>query len=136
MTSPIEMLPLAIKILDNKKENIYLEKLDSMPKMCVLVSHSQSGGLCSAYEDRAVICRLFGWSKTKDKQNKPRMSLCKLILEEGSVNLSKQQIESAPDIVNWAERVRSLCPELAELMPINLALKMMLEKLVLIQRFS
>lgn len=137
MASPIEMLPLAIKIMEDKKENIYLGKLDSMNVTCTLLSQTQSsGGLCSVYEDRPVICRLFGFSKNKDKMGKNRISICKLISAENKVNLTLEEIDSAPSIVNWAENVRSLCPELSDLMPINAALKMILEKLVLIKRFS
>jgi Fe-S-cluster containining protein len=103
---------------------------------CYLLSKSQSGNLCSAYENRPVICRLFGFSKNKDKMGENRISLCKLVLDEGPVTLTQKEIDSAPSIVNWAESVRSLCPELSELMPINSALKTILEKLILINRFS
>ena len=138
MASPIEMLPLALTIIKSGAENSIFEVLSKKSKTCALLTEANTDktkGQCAAYQDRPVICRLFGFAKTNGK-NEAKFSGCKLIKDNypaqvTQIEQSLELLSQAPNLSFWADKVRELEPFLAQVMPINEALKIILEKVLM-----
>lgn len=143
--SPLEMIPLALKILDENKLDEWLEKLEnSNQKPCILYeSHSSDGskGACGSYLERPSICRMFGVAGRLDKYQKVSLSICKLIKENYSELYKTVEKEANPQNTPlfgpWTLRLSQLDPDLIQKrMPINQALKKALEKVALYAQYQ
>jgi uncharacterized protein len=81
----LEFLPLAYHLVQNNLHDAALELLDSEPEHCInLAKHpvlGQTAG-CGAYEQRGLICRLFGFSAVQDKNSKLSVYTCTHIKHE------------------------------------------------------
>jgi Fe-S-cluster containining protein len=83
----LELLPLAFYLYkENTAEKIY-DKLEqgTSSSLCALYEPILTGsrkGACSEYPYRALVCRLFGFSFTRDKTGKPNLLTCKDIKTE------------------------------------------------------
>ena len=80
--SPLEFLPLAYQLYkEGSAERLY-DQLEKIPEnsLCILFSAlgQQSGG-CTRYDDRGLICCLFGFSSNTDKIGHTRLITCKTI---------------------------------------------------------
>ena len=131
--SPVEMIPAALKLIkDNRAEEFIKE--GQFNKTCHFFN-----GQCTAYGERPVVCRLFGWCSVASKTGELRISLCKVIKEDNKelvTELESGSLGNAPDIKNWAEKVRQLDPTLSEPLPINQALHIALEKILFYKSFE
>ena len=131
--SVLEMIPMAMKLW---REGQALEWLDFLPEagIChILESHGPGRGRCSSYEERPIVCRAFGVSGYFDKSHAIGVSLCCELKELHSPTEKElnQLAPSLPVIADWAQQVFSLSPELSrERYPLNVALKMALEKVL------
>ena len=134
--SPLEMLPLAIELYF--KNSNKLEALEDIIEKCrkedVCIYYSigkhKNEGSCGAYNNRPVVCRLFGWSLVSTKRGK-EISICSLLKDE-----KKLSMEGAPDIVSWNSRVSNIDPGLSGIMPLNKAFAAALEKVLTAARYS
>lgn len=127
-SSPIEMLPLALKLSQKPDVALTLKALEG--RQCIFFKNEGQGqGRCQSYAERGVVCRLFGWTSVNTKRGR-EMSICPLVSRPIEMN------KNAPSMSEWAWRVRSLEPSLGAVMPINQALKVMLEKVLLSQQFG
>ncbi|MDO9552597.1 YkgJ family cysteine cluster protein [Rhodonellum sp.] len=81
--SVIEFLPLAFKLFEEGKAESVLEKLETLDDdACVLykkTSEDGHAGFCSDYQNRGLICRLFGTSSRKNKYNENELLVCNKI---------------------------------------------------------
>lgn len=117
--TPLEMLPLALELIKNNNLDLNFDK-----STCIF---NQSG--CSVYSKRPTVCRLFGWSKVSSKEGQ-RLSMCPKVLSNSVVD------PNAPDIELWARKIKEVHPEWgSEIIPINQALKIMIEKILLYESF-
>jgi uncharacterized protein len=133
--TPLEMLPLALHLWQIGKLDEYLDILKaSEQKSCVLYQPSLDNpekGRCQYYQYRPSVCRSFGAAAYRDKLGSKTLSLCKKIKADKQDNLphALSLLENAPIIGTFASRIRFLDPQLSkEVLPINQALKVMLEK--------
>ncbi|GAB3653512.1 YkgJ family cysteine cluster protein [Echinicola sediminis] len=85
--TPLEFLPLAFHLYQSGRAEEFLEKLESTGEesYCVLLkqlSLDGRAGQCSAYSQRGMICRLFGNSARRNREDRKELITCKLIKSE------------------------------------------------------
>jgi Fe-S-cluster containining protein len=82
----LEFLPLAHHFYKQGKLEELFHQVEQDPQnpLCILFKPFITGmdqGFCSAYAQRGLICRLFGFSASKDKNGKPVLATCRKIKE-------------------------------------------------------
>lgn len=136
-----EALPMALRLWETgRAEEAHAMALDAGDEgHCMIYEEvllDTLGGGCSEYAWRPLICRLFGFSSTKDKHGEPRLILCRLINTDATAEgIVKMGVE-IPSITDICSRARALGdPALsAERLSINRALAGALEKIMLMAR--
>lgn len=140
--TPLEMLPTAFKLYDENKAEEILENLtridfenanDEMLQCIFYERHSPDGskGQCTNYLTRPCVCRSFGAAATTDKNGKKVGSVCKLIKEASPEAYKAANFDNSPVIGEFARKVMTLDNSMgSKYMPINLALKEALEKVL------
>jgi Fe-S-cluster containining protein len=138
--TPYELLPLALHLIENSMAEQILEKAYAHShKRCVLlmVSNEENGlGQCLEYKFRPLICRVFGVAARKNKYGEPDLSICFVLKEiyPVAVDVRGSEIQF---IEIWKKKLESLDPRLTEKeIPINQALIIILEKILLIKSFE
>jgi len=136
--SIFEMLPLSLHFWEEGRAPEVLEKLEGIhPEApCILLNpkppDERSGG-CSYYRFRPLICRLFGFSATVDKNGRPFIALCAPLkeLHSGIAERVNQKIrEDLPFALmpDFSRKVAMIHPQLGqEKYPVNIALLEALE---------
>ncbi|PIQ50076.1 MAG: hypothetical protein COW03_01765 [Cytophagales bacterium CG12_big_fil_rev_8_21_14_0_65_40_12] len=135
--SPLEFIPYAFHLYLTKRiDEAYQALLLNETSICALfapVPFSLDKGSCSSYAYRGLICRLFGFSATRDKNGLSKLITCKILKEtQGDVvNTIQKGIESdipVPMMNDYYFRIRSIDPDLGTMMlPINLAMQKAME---------
>ncbi len=98
----IEFIPLAFFLHNTQiSEKIHNEAESKKDGLCVL--YSQETGRCLFYEQRGLVCRLFGFSSIRDKTSRPQIVTCKRIKE-----LYKESIQKNPCNIIMADYHRRL----------------------------
>ncbi|HEU5289357.1 MAG TPA: YkgJ family cysteine cluster protein [Cyclobacteriaceae bacterium] len=87
----LEFLPFAYYLHKEGKAYDWLEKLKSTEnEICLILNPTQSGaGLCSEYQHRGLICRLFGYSARTNKYAERELVTCQIIKTEQAENFEK-----------------------------------------------
>ncbi|MDK2952161.1 MAG: uncharacterized protein PWQ77_1826 [Kosmotogales bacterium] len=136
--SLFEMLPLSIRLWQFGEAESWLKKatLSDGDSKCILleedVSVKPEGG-CKFYSYRPLLCRLFGFSGKKDKNDKTQFSSCKLVKKmnpqfEIAVKRYIDSGNTIPVYSEFSQKVAGLNPYLADKKyPINIAFKKALE---------
>jgi uncharacterized protein len=141
--TPLEFLPFAIHLHQIGQGDAWLEKIDNLTddKICVILNPTQSGaGLCSQYQHRGMICRLFGFSARTNKYDKKELVTCSVIKTEQHSKYREAEIkinsgEEVPVMADYYLKMHYVDPAMAnEFMPINQAIKRAIE--VVLQYFS
>ena len=80
----LEFLPFAHHVFLKNEAGEWLEKLKSHPdSICLLLDPGKTGtGLCSQYDHRGLICRLFGFSARLNKYSVREFVTCQIIKTE------------------------------------------------------
>ncbi len=80
----LEFLPFAYHLYHHHDAEEWLTKLAlGDVSLCPILSPTQSGiGLCSQYNHRGLICRLFGFSARTNKYEQPELVTCQIIKVE------------------------------------------------------
>ena len=80
----LEFLPFAHHLFKEGKAEEWLEKIKSSDSsVCHILNPTQSGaGLCSEYQHRGLICRLFGYSARTNKYGDKELVTCQIIKTE------------------------------------------------------
>lgn len=129
----LEFIPLALKIYQENKAEEVLEKLESANSICIVLKDTGSKGMCTQYENRGLICRLFGYSARTNKYGKRELITCQIIKEEQpqSVSAATKILSSptpAPVMSDYYRRLQNIDLDLTrEFFPINTAIKKALE---------
>lgn len=141
--APIELLPLGLKLIEEKRaEEILAQAISQVDQRCLLMNMTDEEkglGRCSEYRFRPYVCRTFGVAARKDKYGLPDFSICKVIKEDYPAEHTqmlkdKFQESELPYIELWRKKIDSLDPKfLDEQYPINKSLAIILEKLLLIE---
>lgn len=108
----------------NPNLNNSLERFPDLER-CLFYNKTENNWGCSIYEIRPSICRLFGFSFKKDKNDKLIFSPCKVLKEKNSNKylLSKNTIEKKYPIYDtFYQNILNLSPNLTnKLFNINIA---------------
>ena len=134
--TPLEFLPLAYQwFLSGEAESRYDELL-TRPGVCInFVPFGTNGqGRCSAYAQRGLICRVFGYSARRDKYGDQQLGSCKPLKETQpeqilAINSALKSGEySAPVAANYYRTLSMIDPGLgSETMPVNQAIRKAIE---------
>jgi Fe-S-cluster containining protein len=111
-----------------------LERLDTAVRCPVFEDHGGGKGRCLRYETRPTLCRLFGFAGVADKYGLVRLAVCRVQKERG---LAVEETVRPPAFAEFGRRLAALAPEYGtELMPIREALRVALEKVLLLERLA
>jgi Fe-S-cluster containining protein len=126
-----EMIPMALRIMDEGHVEEWLEKLENdTAGICLsFVPLGADGkGRCSHYQERPSVCRMFGVSGYYNKRREINLSICKHLKSLYPTPLDPSGV---PVMAQWSAQMGSLDPRLIqEFRPINEALKLALQKAV------
>jgi len=130
--SPLEFLPMAYYLYKEGKADEIYDKIDALPDndLCVFFSAlGNTGGGCSEYLYRGLICRLFGFATNRDKQGTNRLITCKPIKEQPVYTaITAKQLTKAPVMTEYYMQLAAIDFSLAnEQLQINQAVKRALE---------
>lgn len=136
--SVLEFLPLAFDLYEKGKAEKAMELLESKngQDYCIIYKTSSadaSMGFCSDYSNRGMICRLFGSSARKTREDKKEIITCKKIKEAKSelfqsANLAINQGLDVPLSSEAYSRLYNIDFQLTnDQMPINKAIQCALE---------
>lgn len=130
--SPVEFLPLALDWFDADVHwEKYEELKNSQDSTCfVFRPHVTSfGGLCNAYPNRGLICRLFGYSARLNKEGKKELVTCKILKDEMPAEIARASSakKKLPVMVHYHTRMAAIDIQLNDRMPINQAMQKAIE---------
>lgn len=131
----LEFLPFAFHLYQLAKAEEWLDKLnESDSSICYILNPTQtSAGLCSEYEHRGLICRLFGYSARTNKYGKKELITCQIIKTEQAEAYEKATVEidnglPVPVMNQFYMQLHSIDFELTQTFyPINEAIKKAIE---------
>jgi Fe-S-cluster containining protein len=131
----LEFLPFALHVYNEGKAEAWYEKLKTTESsICLILNPQQSGaGLCSDYQYRGLICRLFGYSARTNKYGKRELVTCHVVKTEQQESYEKAslEVEAGGDIPVMNEYYMQLLGIDADLTrdfyPINQAMRRALE---------
>jgi uncharacterized protein len=131
----LEFLPFAYHLHQSNAAEGWLEKLaTSDSALCPILNPTQSGaGLCSAYNHRGLICRLFGYSARTNKYAQRELVTCQIIKTEQKENFesAEKKIEeggSIPVMSHYYMQLHAIDFELAgQFYPIKVAIRKAIE---------
>jgi len=132
----VEVIPLGWQILLRGEEERYLSAIEESERLgterCVIYDPAQSretGGCCSLYEFRPLVCRLFGFAARREKKGGLEFAACKWIKDATPEVLirARMGVESGLPVPIYQDafmRVASVNPALGfRRLPINRAIK-------------
>lgn len=134
------MLPLALHLFENNLAETFLENaLEHSEDRCILLSiidEEKGLGSCSKYEFRPFVCRVFGIAGRTGKRGQIEYSICALLKENIADTITNDH-SNIPFIENWKRKLEVVDPKLTEKeIPINQALALVLEKILLMKSFE
>lgn len=106
-------------------ESVYEQAMEAKDKPCILL-RGIAGPSCRAYEQRGLICRLFGFSALNDKYGKPRLSTCKILKGNDAYAIVQAYLDKEENIPYYDRYYTRLAAIYGifplRFMPINLAI--------------
>ncbi len=130
----LEFLPFAYYLVENNLHEAVLAQLESEPEFCINLSANPENGGCAAYDHRGLICRLFGFSGIRDKNEKLVVYTCSHIKQNQPEEFHKASamINSGMKIplsANFYSQIYYIDPLLAsDYNPINVSIRKAIEK--------
>jgi Fe-S-cluster containining protein len=133
----LEFLPLAYHLVMNNLHESVLDLIETEPDHCINLAKSQVPGHtegCSRYEQRGLICRLFGYSGLRDKNSKLAVYTCTHMKNEFPVEFktASEKINSGmkiPMVTDFYSQIYFIDPHLAnDYNPINISIRKAIEK--------
>ena len=133
--SVLEFVPFAHYLYQQNQAFEWLERLKANPMdVCMILNPtSDKAGLCSEYQYRGLICRLFGYSARTNKYGKRELVTCQIIKSEQTAAFEKatelvDPNKSVPVMNQYYMRLHGIDQQLAQdFYPINQAIKRALE---------
>lgn len=131
----LEFLPFAYYVFRRKEAEKWLLLVDEHPdNICLFFKSTQTGaGLCSQYEHRGLICRLFGFSARTNKYAQREFVTCQTLKADESENYQRlvEKVkggEFIPVMNHHYMRLVGIDPQLTrDFYPINKAIKLAIE---------
>ncbi len=138
--SPLEFMPLAAWLYKTGKVDDFLAKLDNPTHdwcACFDPDASTKGEWgCQYYEQRGLICRLFGFGFRLNRESQPVLVTCKIMKCTRATAVAKagemaaEHPDEMPIFSNYFMKLLAIDPDLAvPQMPINQAIRTAIEKL-------
>ena len=134
----LEFLPLAYHLVQNNLHDAALDLLDTEPEHCINLAKNPALGQtagCGAYEQRGLICRLFGFSAVQDKNSKLSVYTCTHIKHEypeefkrasGLINTKGMNI---PLVTDFYYQIYFIDTQMAnDYNPINISIRKAIER--------
>lgn len=148
-TSVAELLPMALELVRSGRAAALLETLapdaPSPPERCALYAPDPDEprrGRCQAYAERPLVCRLFGFTARRDRLGRPRLAACATMRAAlpGDVAAAERALEAGLPAGVGGDLSQLLALELpgegSEQLPINVALRRALERVLLAERYA
>lgn len=145
-TTVAEVEPLARALVEEGRAGALIERLADAPAPCALYVPEPDDprrGRCSAYRDRPLVCRLFGFSARRDRQGQPELLACRTMRAgdpDGVARAARAVAAGEVEAPVSADLARALVSELpgeaGRLLPINVALARALERELLRARLE
>ena len=91
----LEFIPLAYYLYKTNQAYSFLDKLeqDDHNSICILNNPFNPEGSCTYYHYRGLICRLFGFSASLDKNGNKVLITCKTIKNQMSNEFNRAQLD-------------------------------------------
>ena len=130
----LEFLPYALELFIQKRSMLVRDALIAKPQsICHLfrsdepIEGTNTKGACSEYHNRGLICRLFGFSTTRDKVGKPVLSTCTWIkgTQAEKILAAEVLIEAgeAPSYISYYQKLTQIDFRMGQdYLPINEAI--------------
>lgn len=135
--SPVEMLPIANELFKAGRLSQAYDRLEEMPKRCIFYAphpRDETKGRCGIYENRPLVCRLFGFAGTRNKRGAMSLAACRWhkretpeLMETVISQVERGELE-APVFADFRMRLRGVVPSVEEPLPINEAFKKAAER--------
>jgi len=131
MASPLEFLPLAHALYKKGSADKVYDHMGNLKENvpCFFLSIKNKKGGCAQYENRGLICRLFGFSSNTDRENNPRLITCKKIKNTESYhNLTPTIMRKSPKFQEFYIQLEAIDFSMAgEQLQINDAIRRAIE---------
>ena len=129
----LEFLPAAYHLYLSGKYHDVLDDIENrLDGLCVFYNPFSNEGSCSLYQNRGLVCRLFGFSKKTDKQDSHILITCRQIKEHYNIDNIRNKLIHAPEISSFYLKLYGIDPKLVvHYSPINEAVKAALEIVLL-----
>ncbi len=134
----LEFLPAAYILFKSGKAEEILQRIYSAGEnnICIFYNPFLKDEGCSAYENRGLICRLFGFAVKLDKNSQPHLISCKKIKSSIREEIVLKHIKKAPVNSAYYLRLYGIDPMLAvSYFPINQAIQKALELVLFHNQF-
>jgi Fe-S-cluster containining protein len=131
----IEFLPFAHHLYNAGLAEEWWERLKKDEgSLCLILNPTQAGaGLCTEYQHRGLICRLFGYSARVNKYGKKELVTCQIIKGEQQTAFADAEAKienglNVPVMNQYYMQLHSIDPDMArEFYPINQAIQRAVE---------
>jgi Fe-S-cluster containining protein len=129
----LEFLPAAYHLFLTQRYQNILEQLEKKSdSICVFYNPLATDGRCSNYENRGLICRLFGFSTKTDKNSQKMLITCKKVKILFEPIKLEKFIKKAPELTICYIKLYGIHPQLAvKYLPINDAIRKALDTVLL-----
>jgi Fe-S-cluster containining protein len=123
----LEMIPLAYHLFKTNQAELLLKRLEKSESSCCILFRPDlvgtTGGGCSQYTHRALVCRLFGFAGNLDRTGVARLALCRVMKESMSSSFESSYNGNMPIFHDFGFAVTTMHPALGDhRLPINHAL--------------
>jgi uncharacterized protein len=133
----LEFIPFAFHVFKEGKAMELLEQLKQPqgPFCTFLKAFTEEGGkgMCTEYQYRGMICRLFGFSARIDKYSQKQLVTCQIIKSEQAEHYQQatekiKQGLPVPVMSQYYTKIQSIDPQLgSDFYPINTAIRKAIE---------
>lgn len=120
----LEFLPAAFSLRKAGRCDPYRELLSGREDtVCVFYSPFAKGGMCSEYDERGLICRLFGFSTRTGSMGERNIVACRYIKADQSVEKPERALKWMPEMRAACMKLYGIDPYLAvRYYPVNTAI--------------
>lgn len=134
----LEFLPFALHLYKDGIAEAWQKQLGiTDSSICLILNSLQTGvGLCTQYQHRGLICRLFGYSARINKYGKKQLVTCSIIKTEqaGPFKNAEKEInegKEVPVMSDYYMQLYAIDQELTKIFyPINTAIRKAIEEVL------
>lgn len=140
--TPLEMVPMALEMIRRGEAASWIDLITvaEAPGKCIFYQADNlipGNGRCQMYLWRPTLCRLFGFAAVTDKSGQPKLAACVKHKQVFPENVAMADVAIAngfpiPRFRDWQTRIANIDAHWGyQRMPINVALKVAIERLSL-----